>query len=358
MNLRLPRLAYCIATLAATCALLPSASAKSEHWKNAKGESFEAAPSDILGPWALFDDGTLLPLNLLTPEDCVRFYRGLKDVPPRAADWKNAQSKVSAELYGRLLHYNGNSLEGDNEEGRPEPEFYIIFYTNDDKVQSWDELSRSTPSLYSKLVSEFPGLVQGVVFGHPQESIQDFMDVATNTKGEWMYTQFHEEVKMRTLQKTIPTNLYGIVVMTRDGVPIFGPESQTDEQVKATFAKFSGLLEHMRPQDMKGWGARAYYAKAVQPVAYADGKCDPVLIGNPLDEAKLRAMKVYKIDATFQVAADGTVTSVEVNPEGLQPNMVAMFTSGFKRGCLFVGAVDHGKFVDGTYKYHMEVSPK
>jgi hypothetical protein len=66
-------------------------------------------------------------------------------------------------------------------------------------------------------------------------------------------------------------------------------------------------------------------------------------------------MKVYKIDATFQVAADGKVTSVEVEPNGMSPSMVAMFTSGFKRGCLFVAAVDHGKFVDGTYKYHMEV---
>lgn len=296
-------------------------------------------------------------MNLLSPADCVRFQKGLKDAPARASNWKDAQSKVSAELYGRLLHYNGNALEGDVEDGRPEPEFFIIFYTNDDKVQSWDELGRSTPALYSKLVADYPGLVQGVVFGHPQEAMQDFMDVATNTKGEWMFTQFHEEIKMRTIQKMMPTNLYGIVVMTRDGVPLFGPESQTDEQVKAIFEKFNGILQLMRPQNIRGWGARAYYTKAIQPVIYADGKCDPVLIGNPLDGEKLRQMKVYKIDATFQVAADGKVTSVEVSPEGLQPNMVEMFANGFKRGCLFVAAVDHGKFVDGTYKYHLEITP-
>jgi hypothetical protein len=39
--------------------------------------------------------------------------------------------------------------------------------------------------------------VQGVVFGHPQEAMQDFMDVATNTKGDWMFAQFHQEVQMR-----------------------------------------------------------------------------------------------------------------------------------------------------------------
>jgi hypothetical protein len=357
MNLRLPRLVFCVATLAAACGILSVASAKTERWTNAKGESFDAAPADIIGPWALFDDSTLLPLNLLSPEDCVRFYKGLLDRPARAANWKDAKSEISYEVYGRLQHYTGNNLVGDNEEGRPEPEFYMVFYTYNDKVQSWDELSRSTPALYSKLIADYPGLVQGVVFGHPEEDMQDFMDVAANTKGEWMFAQFHWEVQMRLLQHLMPTNLYGIVVMTRDGIPLFGPESQTDEQVKSIFEKFNGMLQHARPEDMKGWGARAYYFKNVQPVAFANGKSDPLLIGNPLDEAKLRQMKVFKINATFQVAADGKVTSVEVDPEGLQPGMVDMFTKGFKRGCLFVAAVDHGKFVDGTYKYHMEVKP-
>jgi len=100
--------------LAAMCGIISTAHAKSEHWTNAKGEEFDASPSDVLGPWALFDDGTLLPLNLLSQEDCVRFYKGLQDRPARAANWKDAKSKISYELYGRLLHYSGNNLEGDN----------------------------------------------------------------------------------------------------------------------------------------------------------------------------------------------------------------------------------------------------
>ena len=357
MNPRLPRLIICVATIAAACCVISSASAKSQEWTNAKGERFTAEPSDILGPWALFDDSTLLPLSLLSDEDCVRFYQGLKNAPQRAADWKNATSKISAELYSFLLHYKGNDLEGDNENGRPEPEFFIIFYTSDDKVQSWNELGRSTPELYANLVKDYPGLIQGVVFGHPQESMQDYMDVATNTKGDWMFAQFDQEVKMRNLQKMMPTNFYGIVVMTRDGVPLFGPDSLTDEQVQATFQKFRGMLVVMRPENTKGWAARAHYLRAIQPVAYANDKCDPVLVGNPLDEGKLRKMKVLKLTATFQIAADGTVTNVTVDPEGLQPNMVAMFESGFKRGCLFVPAVDHGKFVEGSYTYKVDLKP-
>ena len=359
----LPQLGFCFATAVAFCGLATSTSARSEEWKNAKGETFSAEPSDIIGPWALFDDSTLVPLSTMSPEDCVRFYRGLKGQPARASDWKQATSKVSAELFGRLMHYEGDAnshaLADDDENGRQEPEFFIIFYTTDDKTHSWDLLSRSTPELYSKLVKQYPGLVQGVVFGVGENSAQDHYDNAVNTKGEWMYALFADQNKMRTLQHRIPTNMYGIVILTRDGVPLFAPpDSTTDEQVKDTFAKFDAMLSHMRPNDLNVWKARAHYLRAVQPIEYADGHCDPVLMGNPLVEASLRAMNIFLVDATFQVAADGTILSVDVKSPDMTEAQLKQFGIGFKRGCLFCAAVDHGKFVDGTYHYHMEVSRK
>jgi hypothetical protein len=40
----------------------------------------------------------------------------------------------------------------------------------------------------------------------------------------------------------------------------------------------------------------------------------------------------------------------------MTPAQIKQFSDGFKRGCLFVPAVDHGKFVDGTYSFRMDVS--
>jgi hypothetical protein len=356
MTQYVPRFRLCVAFAAAVLGFAGTLSAKSEQWKNAKGETFSAAPSDIIGPWALFDDGTLVPLNALSAEDSVRFYERLKDVPPREDDWKNAKSSISSELYGRLNHYAGSELATDNENGRPEPEFFIIFFTTGDKNLSWNELQRSTPGLYSKLVKDFPDLVQGVVFG-VGDTAQDQFDISVNTKGDWMFTTFETEVQMRTLTHLIPTNFYGIVVMTRNGVPLFGPDAATDDQVKATFENFRAMIEHMQPSDPKVWLARAHYFYAVQPVAFAHGHSDPLLMGNPLVAATLRKMKIYKVDATFHIAADGKITGVDVTKYDMAPNMVKMFSDGFQRGCVFVPAVDDGKFVDGTYKYHMEVSP-
>jgi hypothetical protein len=361
MNRLLPRLGVCVATACAICALATSASARSEDWKNAKGETFSAEPSDIIGPWALFDDSTLVPLSLLSDEDCVRFYTELKKQPARASDWKKASSKVSAELFGRLMHYEGDAnshaLANDDETGRQEPEFFIIFYTTNDQTHSWDLLSRSTPALYAKLVKDYPDLVQGVVFGVGENSAQEHFDNAVNTKGEWMYALFADENKMRTLQRRIPTNLYGIVVMTRDGVPLFAPpDSTTDEQVKDTFDKFRAMLSHMRQNDPKVWAAQAHYLRATQPLEYANGHCDPLLMGNPLVESTLKMMNIFVVDATFKIAADGRIMSVEVKSADMTDNQLRQFSDGFKRGCLFVPAVDHGKFVDGIYHYHMEVA--
>jgi hypothetical protein len=356
MTPRLPRLLLCIAIAIAFCGVAATAFAKSEEWTNAKGEKFSASPSDIIGPWALFDDGTLVPLLALSSADCVRFYERLKDMPARAANWKDATSEVSNEVYGRLLHYSGNDLVDDNEATRPEPEFFIIFYVTNDDNLSWNMLQRSTPELYAKMVKNHGDLVQGMVFGDGMTyALQDHYDVATHTHGEWLFANFGSEALMRTIVQMTPTNLYGTLVITRRGIPLFGPDAATDDQVKDTFAKFNELLNHMRPDDPKVWLAQAHYHYAVQPVAFINGHADPMIMGDPLSAAVLRKMKIFKVDATFHVSADDKVTSVDVVPNGMSPAMVKMFSDGFQKKCVFVPAVDHGKFVDGTYAYHLEV---
>ena len=215
--------------------------------------------------------------------------------------------------------------------------------------------SASTPALYAKLKHDYPDLVEGFVFG-VGEVLQDQYDIAVNTKGDWLFTNFETEVQMRTLKQMIPTNLYGILFVTRDGVPLFGPQANTEEQIKGIFEKVNGLLKHVVPTDPRGWKAEGYYLAAVQPVAYAHGHADPTMIGNPLSAATLKQMKIMKVDATFQIAADGSITSVEVDPATVPEKLVPMFTNGFKK-CLFVPAVDNGAFVAGTYHYHLDVAP-
>jgi hypothetical protein len=239
--------------------------------------------------------------------------------------------------------------------GLPEPEYYMVFYANNDKSEAWDMIGKSTPELFEKLQKDYPGMVQGVLFGVLETPAQHTF-MATSMKGGWVVTDFRRQVEMDTLRKMTPTNSYGILFMTRDGLPLFGPDAINEIQVKAIFDQARGLLEHVRPDNPHGWQARAHYMHAVQPVAYASGKSDPLLMGNPLMADGLRQRKIFQIDAAIQVGADGKVTDVAVKPEDLPPAMVGPLGDALRRACVFVPAVDHGKFVDGVYAYHMEVA--
>jgi hypothetical protein len=340
--------------LAAACLGVAPANAKTDEWKDVKGNAFEAEPAALLGPIALFSNGTMVPLSVLTPEDCVRFYNGMKSVPPRAAEWRLGKSKITEDLVGRLMNYDGDRLVADDLKGRPEPDFYMVFFACNDKSQAWDMLGKSTPELFAKLQKDYPGMVQGVVFGVSETPVQHVF-MATSMKGGWLVTDFRRQVEMDNLRRLTPTNSYGIVFMTRDGLPLFGPDAINEIQVKAIFDQARGLLDHVREDNPHGWKARAHYMSAVQPVAYANAKSDPVLMGNPLMADGLRQRKIFRIDATIDVGADGKVTNVAVKPEGVPPAMVGPLGDALARACVFVPAVDHGKFVDGTYAYHMDV---
>ncbi len=352
---KLPLAGVSVLLATACLGLAPPAAAKSSEWKDAKGNTFESDPAALLGPLALFSNGTLVPLGMLSDEDCVRFHDGLKALPDRSPEWGKGTSKITSDVVGRLMTYEGDHLVADDLRGRPEPEYYMVFYATNDVSQSWDMIGKSTPELFAKLQRDYPGMVQGVLFGVAETPIQHTF-MATSMKGGWLVTDYRRQVEMDMLRRMTPTINYGIVFMTRNGLPLFGPDATNETQVKAIFDQVNALQEHVRPDNHHFWAARAHYLRAVQPVAFANGKSGPLLMGNPLMADGLRQRKIYQVDADIQVGADGKVTGVQVKPEGLPPAMVGPLGDALRGACVFVPAVDHGKFVDGAYAYHMDVS--
>jgi hypothetical protein len=149
---------------------------------------------------------------------------------------------------------------------------------------------------------------------------------------------------------------FSLVVVNREGVPVFSALNPGDPEIGKVFADLTGLLELLRPGNPRSWPDRAYYLRAVQPVAYAHGHADPVLVGNPLVPEGLKKNGVTHVDATIAVAADGLVTEVTVKPDaGVSAKMLTALGDALKKACVFVPAVDNGKFVAGSYNYHLEV---
>jgi hypothetical protein len=340
---------------------VPALFASSSAWTDTEGTSFKAEPSESLGPLALFRSrfgaGRMVAWRFLPPDECLRFFHEIQHQAGRAGDWTAARGSFSRELAGHVLRLNGGKLVAPDLAGRPEPEFYIIFLANSGVGKSWDMIGHSVEP-FQKLRASFPGVVEGVFFGL-QHSANDHVEMAKSMNMPWLVTDYSEQYLLPTIIDLAPMGdreAYGIVVVTWDGVPVFSASSPDDDGVKQVFGKLGALLELMRPGNPRSWPDRAHYLRAIQPELHATDRADPQLVGNPLIPEGLRERKITRVDATFAVAADGSVTTVTIRPDtGVPANMIVPLADALKKACVMVPAVDHGRFVEGRYHYLMSV---
>jgi len=361
MRRRTILLARCLVALAGAGHAAP-ARAGVEEWKDNQGNSFRGEPAEVLGPLALFrtshGTGRMLAWRFFAPAECVRFYEQIRTKPARADDWAAAKSAISRELAGRVKRVQGDKLFAAELTGRPEPEFFLLFFANNGVGKSWDMLGHSGEP-FNRLQQLHPGQVEGLFFGL-RHSVTEHENMAVSMKLPWLVADFHEERRLTIIAELAPPmdpEAFGIVVVNRDGVPVFSADRPSDPDLDKVFSDLTGLLELMQPGNPKSWSDRACYLRAVQPVAFANGRADPVLVGNPLVAEGLRQRKISQVDAQIAVADDGKVTDVTIAPDtGVPEKVNAPLSAALRKACVFVPAVDHGKFVAGTYHYHLDVS--
>ncbi len=338
----------------------PTLLARIEELRVVPGDTFSGEPVEALGAFALFRlatrTGRVLPFRMVSSEDCVRFYLQTKNHPPRAADWKDARSAVSADVYRYSQQLRDGRLVSAELAGRPEPEFFVVVYGADGDATA-DEIITALLPVYPKLQQAFPGDAEIVFFGLKYNP-GDQSEMAVGKHLPWLLADLHDEHRMDELVQFSPEENSGVLVMSRDGLPLFAADLAKKDFVEPVM-KMMGLLEAMQPGYPKSWHDRAHYLRAIQPVIYANGRSDPVLVGNPLMEEGLRERHVRLVEATLDVDAGGKVSSVALNaaPQDVPPAMVAPLRSALQQACVFVPAVDHGKFVDAAYHYRLPVRP-
>lgn len=349
---------FSAAILASVSAFAPAAFSKAEDWQDTQGMKFHGEPTELLGPFAVFrtsrNTGLRVALHLLTPADCVRVYEGLKNQPARAEKWANATGEATHELINRVLRVDKDQLVPVNFATRPEPAVLVVFYVNNEEPESWD-LLRDASAPFIKLQHDFPGQVEGVMYGIRHKKTEH-TSMAMSLKVPWLVTDFYEQGSLNSLNQFVPDSCI-LMVLTRDGVPLFSVEKPTTATVTHLFGELSSFLDLVRPENPKGWSPRGYYWSAVQPVVHAHDHADPVLVGNPLMAQGLIQRKVFRFDAEIHVSADGSITGVKTLPNDLLPDkMAAPISDGLKKA-VFVPAVQDGKFVDGVYLYHFRAAP-
>lgn len=334
--------------------------AKVEEWQDAQGGSFRAEAAEDLGPLALFRSAKrgarMVPFHLLAPADCVRFHEQIKDSPPRADDWRaSANRKVSYEVREHAMHVQDQRLVPADLTGRREPRFFIVIYGTNGDGKGWEVIDAVLP-LYRKLQAAFPGEAEALFFGVDHKS-SDHRNMAVSKQMPWLVTDLSQQPNMTILRRFIPGTKVGVVVFSRDGVPLFSRDASEFDQIAQPVADLIVLLETIRPENPKGWKDRAHYLRAIRPVVFAQGHADPVLIGNPLVPEGLRQRKIRRVEATLTVAADGAVTRVDLNSSAadLPTAMRSPIADALQKACIFVPAVHNGQFVDGMHLYVLDV---
>ncbi len=345
-----------VAAVAGGALLPPPAAAKMEKWTDLDGNRFRGEPIEIVGPFALFrtgpHSGSRVPLHLLSPEDCVRFYEAVRDKPPRAADWSQATGSLSRELLTRVQRVRDGRVVAADLKGRPEPEFFIIFFGDSSEGKSWDMVGGSTGPQYWDLQKNHPGMVEAV-FWAPRNIAADQNKMAVSMNMPWLVLDPFESLQVPLITDLAPEGPFALAVVSRDGVPLFNSGAENEAAIKKVFAQLSHLIDLMRPGEPLSWKDRAYYLSAVQVAVHRSDKAVPVLVGDPLDPEALMKAGVAHFDAKITVAASAKVLQVRfVNGEkDLKPEMAQAIGRALLRA-VFVPAVENGKLVDGVYEYH------
>jgi hypothetical protein len=337
------------------------ASAKIEEWKDPQGNTFKAEPAEALGPFALFrtptGTGRRLPWRALSTADCVRFDEQAAGKPEPAARWIEANGQLTGRLRGNLRTFQTVNLVTADLNSRPEPQVLIVFYVDNAASGSWDMLGKCIDP-YQALLKKYPGQAAGIQYG-VNHGEQEHKDMALRANVPWPLVDYAEQRRVTSLHRLSPgRGDFALVMLTRDGVPIFAANNPVDAAITQFFVDADALLGLLRPGNPLAWPDRAHYVAALHAARHKQDTAGPLLVGDPLVPQGLRERGIRRVVATVDVGIDGKATAVTLSEESSIPAAMApAVTKALQRSSVFAPAVDHGQFVPGTYAYRLEIAP-
>lgn len=341
-------LKFALGFVAATAGFV-NVSAKPEKWTAPDGKEFSAEASDIIGPFAIFGGAARparrIPLDMLSDADAIRFANALAKKPARADDWSQSKSMIALDLKGVQKVVDKKLVDFDRK-GLKEPLLYIVFYARSSIGDSWGFVG-GAGSKYWELKAAHPGEIEFIMAGaghrNPDQSkMMVDMGVPFLSLGP---DEFSLSYAISKAAGEPPFS----VLMTRDG-SVLGV-AKTKEELDKLVAFAVDMVKFTSLQDTRGWKARKKYYTVVQKALNPSRSLPAMLIGDPLDPAKLKQAGVGQFEAKLTIKADGTVAAVEIKddsriPDKLKPAVPAALQQGF-----FVGALKDGVYVDSEYTY-------
>ncbi len=333
--------------------------AATSEWKDTKGATFRGEPVEALGPLLLFRTGAVsskfLPMRIFSPEDCVRFHQAIASRPARAERWSEAKGQASGDCVGRLLRAEKGKLQPFNFASVPEPELLIVLYGGR-RIPDTDSptfLLDNLAPFISRVQRVYPGRVATVVWMSRPSNVNVRSLPSAHA---WLIADPNKLMDFKIAARFAPGEGFGMVLMTREGIPLTGGPANDVGEVMTFVDHASDILWQLNPANPRSARDRLHYLRAVRPIEHAQGRAEPVLLIDPLRVEALRQRGVGRVEAAFEVGADGGVTGTEVLPaSSIPPPLIAPNTEALRRNTIFLPAITQGAPVSGNFHYTLKV---
>lgn len=330
-------------------------------WRSATGGRFQASPVGALGPYALFSreaaTNRVLKFRALSADDCVLFHRAVAPRPPRAARWAEAQGVLTRELLGHVRAVAEWNRAPDDVAALPEPELLLIYFHTSraplDEAVAQDAILNSFEPFARRVRRVYPGRVEVVVaVARPG---------ATGTPPAstvWMTVAPERLAEVGSLRGFMPAVTSGLLLITREGVPIVGGAVRDIFTLARILDHASALLWDLNPENLRTLPDRAHYQRAVRAAQFSDGAAPPEMLANPLRAEMLRRLGVDRLDARLELDDAGRVTLVTLRaPLELPAALAETLRIAIRGSDVFVPAIQDGKPVAGALDYSFVVPP-
>lgn len=331
--------------------VLPAASS---NWTDTQGVTFKGEPKGTYGPYALFKTGPgkgrRVLFRMLSPEDCIRFYKETSGKYQKAADWSKGRSSVTFDLPDRVRVLKNDVLVPAAFKGKPEPELYVLLFAS-----SWEGNAYKVPErfrgTYERLRRLYDNEMEAIYIGVRQDAKGD-LGFAKGARIPWLVADYESRDGIEVYRQFAPEQGTYMVLVTREGIPLALNEVDSIEGTKKFIDELCMTMAAGDEANSFFWKDRAYYLANTRPIQYATSSAPALLVGNPLRASVLRKNQINQLSAKLEIDAQGNVTSaVLANRDALKPSFAAAMEKAFKTSFVFVPAIEQGRPVAASYDF-------
>jgi hypothetical protein len=347
------------ALLLLVCGALSAASltAKPSEWSDIQGTRFRGEPTEILGPFALFRTssgaGKRVFLRGLPGEERLRLYRELAGKSPLAARWSEAQGLATAQVRGHASRVVNKKLQPVSFADVPEPELLLVM-VGGNNGEGWLMVENMKP-MYHRLERVFHGRI-ATLFVRVRQTEEEHRRFVVDSGMPWLIADYNAHSSIRAISRLTPSEGSLMLVLSREGTPLLSAVATDLSAVKKFSDDLLELLWAINPENPRSLKDRVQYLSLVRPVEFTESSTGPLLIRNPLLIDGLRRRGVQRISAQVDVAADGSVSAINLKPDAIVPTAVASnLTATLRQHLQFLPAIDHGTAVAGTADYVLNI---